>query len=107
MVGPASQVTWVNTVVWILLVGAIVGALLGYAARLRSTGLPRPALTAALLLFAAVLLPGLLHPTSMFVGGIGGGAVGVPLLGYGRRVRPGRPQCLGQGRHAVHFSWPA
>jgi len=81
VVGPASQVTWVNTVVWILLVGAIVGALLGYAARLRSTGLPRPALTAAPLLFAAVLLPGLLHPTSMFVGGIGGGAVGVPLLG--------------------------
>ena len=62
VVGPASQVTWVNTVVWILLVGAIVGALLGYAARLRSTGLPRPALTAAPLLFAAVLLPGLLHP---------------------------------------------
>ena len=32
VVGPASQVTWVNTVIWILLVGAIVGALLGYAA---------------------------------------------------------------------------
>ena len=97
VVGPASQVTWVNTVVWILLVGAIVGALLGYAARLRSTGLPRPALTAAPLLFAAVLLPGLLHPTSMFVGGIGGGAVGVPLLGMAGAYRPGRPQCLGQG----------
>ncbi len=81
VVGPASQVTWVNTVIWILLVGAIVGALLGYAAWRRSTGLPRPALTAAPLLFAAVLLPGLLHPASMFADGIGGGAIGVPLLG--------------------------
>jgi hypothetical protein len=81
VVGPASRVTWVNTVVWILVVGAIVGALLGYAAWRRSTGLPRPALTVAPLLFAGVLLPGLLHPTSMFVGGVGGGAIGVPLLG--------------------------
>ena len=81
VVGPESQVTWVNTVVWILLVGVMVGALLGYAEWRRSTGLPRPALTAAPLLFAGVLLPGLLHPATMFDGGIGGGAVGVPLLG--------------------------
>lgn len=33
VVGPESQVTWVNTVVWILLVGAVVGALLGSGPR--------------------------------------------------------------------------
>ena len=81
VVGSESQVTWVNTVVWILLVGAMIGGLLGYAEWRRSIGLPWPALTAAPLLFAGVLLPGLLHPTSMFAGGVGGGAVGVPLLG--------------------------
>ena len=81
VVGPDSQVTWVNTVVWILLVGAIVGALLGHAAWGCSAGRPSPALTCAPLLFAGVLLPGLLHPTTMFDGGIGGGAIGVPLLG--------------------------
>lgn len=81
LVGPDSQVTWVNTMIWILLVGAIVGALLGDAAWRCSAGRPWPALTCAPLLFAGVLLPGLLHPTTMFDGGIGGGAIGVPLLG--------------------------
>lgn len=81
VVGPDSQVTWVNTVVWILLVGTIVGALLGDAEWRRSSGRPRPVLTCAPLLFAGVLLPGLLHPTTMFEAGIGGGAIGVPLLG--------------------------
>lgn len=80
VVGPESRVTWVNTVVWILLVGAIVGALLGWADFRRLSGRPRPALMAAPLLFAGVLLPGLLHPTTMFAGGIGGGAIGVPVL---------------------------
>lgn len=81
VVGADSLVTWVNTMVWILLVGAIVGALLGYAAWRRSAGCPVSALTCAPLLFAGVLVPGLLHPTTMFDGGIGGGAIGVPLLG--------------------------
>ncbi len=79
--GPESQVAWLNTVVWILLMGAIAGALLGRAEYRRSMGSPRPALTAAPLLFAGVLLPGLMNPTSMFEAGIGGGALGVPLLG--------------------------
>lgn len=81
VVGPESQVTWVNTVIWILLMGTIAGALLGWAEWRRRAGRPRPALTAAPLLFAGVLLTGLLHPTTMFAGGIGGGAIGVPLLG--------------------------
>ena len=81
VVGPDSQVTWVNTIVWILLVGTVVGGVLGYAEWRRSTGRPRPVLATAPLLFAGVLLPGLLHPTAMFADGIGGGAIGVPVLG--------------------------
>lgn len=81
VVGPDSHVTWVNTIVWILLVGAVVGGLLGDAEWRRTSGRARRVLAVAPLLFAAVLLPGLLHPTTMFSGGIGGGALGVPLLG--------------------------
>lgn len=79
--GDGSTFTWVGTFVWILLPGALVGGLLGWAEHLRRSGRPRRGLVAAPLLFAGVLLPGLLQPSTMFEGGIGGGAIGLPIIG--------------------------
>jgi hypothetical protein len=78
-----SAVTWTGTFVWVLLPGVIVGALLGWAEHIRRTGGRRHWRWLALspLLFASVLLPGLLHPGSALQDGIGGGAIGVPVFG--------------------------
>lgn len=70
--GDGSTFTWVGTFVWILLPGALVGGLLGWAEHLRRSGSPRRGLVAAPLLFAGVLLPGLLQPSALFDAGIGG-----------------------------------
>ena len=76
-----SSVTWLGTFGWILLPGVITGVLLAWAEHLRRTGGRRRWrwLALAPLSFASVLLPGLADPGSMFEGGIGGGAIGVPL----------------------------
>jgi hypothetical protein len=81
--GPESAATWMSTFGWILVPGLITGALLGWAEQLRRTGGRRGWRWLALspLLFASVLVPGLAHPSSMFEGGVGGGAIGVPVLG--------------------------
>ena len=81
--GPESAVSWSGTFGWILAPGVATGVLLGWAEYIRRTGGRRGWrwLALAPLLFAGVLLPGLLDPATMFEGGIGGGAIGVPLFG--------------------------
>jgi hypothetical protein len=100
--GPESGATWLGTFGWILVPGAAIGALLGWAEHLRRTGGRRGWRWLALspLLFASVLVAGLADPGSMFEGGVGGGAIGVPALGMlggyalsGRGPRGGRVLC--------------
>jgi hypothetical protein len=80
--GSGSAVTWGGTFGWVLLPGVVVGALLGWAEYLRrSGGRRRRWLAFSPLLFAAVLLPGLVDPAHFLAGGIGGGALAVPLFG--------------------------
>jgi hypothetical protein len=80
--GADSGVEWGLTFGYILLPGAMIGALLGWAEFLRRTGdgSARHRLAYAPLLFAAVLVPGLFHPGTFLEDGIGGGAIGVPVL---------------------------
>ena len=80
---PESAVTWSGTFGWILAPGVATGVLLAWAEYLRRTGGRRGWrwLALAPLIFAGVLLPGLLDPATMFEGGVGGGAIGVPLYG--------------------------
>jgi hypothetical protein len=100
--GTESAATWMGTFGWILVPGATIGALLGWAEHLRRTGGRRGWRWLALspLLFASVLVTGLVDPGSMFEGGVGGGAIGVPVFGMvggyalsGRGGRWGRLLC--------------
>lgn len=81
--GVESGVSWAGTFGWILLPGVVTGMLLGWAEYLRRTGGRRGWRWLALspLVFASVLVPGLLDPATMFEGGVGGGAIGVPIWG--------------------------
>jgi hypothetical protein len=81
--GAESGVSWSGTFGWILAPGVATGLLLAWAEYIRRTGGRRGWrwLALAPLTFAGVLLPGLLDPATMFEGGIGGGAIGVPLFG--------------------------
>ena len=80
--GPESTVDWSGTFVWILLPGVVVGLLLGWAEHLRRTGGRRGWRWLALspLLLDAVLFSSPGDMGSMFEDGIGGGAIGVPLI---------------------------
>ena len=82
--GPASEVGWAGTWGYVLLPGALAGGLLGWAEHLRRTG-GRPGwrlLALSPLVMGAVLLPGLVRdPVTAFAGGLGAGAVVVPVLG--------------------------
>jgi hypothetical protein len=80
--GVESGVDWGLTFGYILIPGAVIGGLLGWAEFLRRhrDGPLRRRLAYAPLLFATVLVPGLLHPESFLEGGIGGGAIGVPVI---------------------------
>jgi hypothetical protein len=100
--GPNSGASWSGTFGWILAPGVAAGALLGWAEHLRRAGGRRGWRWLALspLLFASVLVAGLADPGSMFEGGVGGGAIGVPVLGMlggyalsGRGPRWGRLLC--------------
>src|SRR4051812_29120489 len=79
--GDESGVDWRLTFGYVLLPGAGIGAPLGWAEFLRRhrDGPLQRRLAYAPLLFAAVLVPGLLHPDS-FLEGVGGGAIGVPVV---------------------------
>ena len=98
-----SSVSWSGTFGYILLPGLVIGLLLGWAEHLRRTGGRRHWRLLALspLLFAAVLLSeGPLGVLGIFEDGLGGGAIGVPLIamagGYaisGRGPRWGRFAC--------------
>ena len=81
--GAESGVSWSGTFGWILAPGVVTGLLLAWAEYIRRIGGRRGWrwLALAPLTFAGVLLPGHLDPATMFEGGIGGGAIGVPLYG--------------------------
>jgi len=74
--GPESTFDWFGTFEGVLLPGAVVGALLGWAAHLRGRA-PRW-LVAAPLVFVLCTPSALV---SVFVDGLGGGAIAVPLFG--------------------------
>jgi hypothetical protein len=81
--GGQSTVDWDLTFVWVLLPGALVGALLGWAQFLRQVG-GRSGwqwLAVSPLLFAAVLFSNGLDFGGLLEDGIGGGAIGVPAVG--------------------------
>lgn len=76
--GPESTFDWFGTFEGILLPGAVAGGLLGWAEHLRRTGRRRTWLAAAPLVFV-LATPWVV--ASVFVDGLGGGAIAVPLLG--------------------------
>lgn len=93
--GPASVIDWFGTFEGILLPGAVTGGLLGWAEHLRRTGVRRGWLAAAPLVF--VLATPSVLVSVVTDGGIGGGAIAVPLFGIaggyalsGRGLRPVR-----------------
>jgi hypothetical protein len=81
--GPESTVHWEATFGGILLPGVIVGGLLGWAEHLRRTGGRRRWRWLALspLLLAGILFSRPGDMASLLDNGIGGGAIGVPLIG--------------------------
>ena len=80
VLGDESTVSWAGTFGWVLLPGTVVGALLGWAELERRRGRPHRHLVWSPLLFAAVLLPELADLRSSLAGGVGGGALGVPVI---------------------------
>jgi hypothetical protein len=81
--GAGSTVEWLGTFGYVLLPGVVVGAVLGLAEHHRRTGGRRHGrwLAAAPFLFAAVLVGGLVQdPSTVFDGGIGAGALALPVL---------------------------
>ena len=81
--GSESTVDWAGTFGWILLPGIGVGALLGWAEHLRTSGGRRGWRWLALspLLFSAILFSRPLDMLSILEDGLGAGAIGVPLYG--------------------------
>ncbi len=78
--GPTSSVDWAGTFGGILLPGLVTGALLGWAEHLRRTGGRRGWRWLALApLSFVVATPGVL--VSVFIDGLGGGAIAIPLFG--------------------------
>lgn len=78
-----SSVSWSGTFAYILLPGLLIGLLLGWAEHLRTSGGHRGWRWLALspLLFAAVVFSeGPLGVLGIFENGLGGGAIGVPLI---------------------------
>ena len=78
--GPDAGVEWAGTFLWVLLPGAVIGALLGLAEYRRWTGtVPhRRWLVWSPMLFAAVLLQNPLDLVDGFEGGVGLAAAAVP-----------------------------
>lgn len=80
VIGVESTVSWIGTFGYVLVPGTAIGALLGWAELERRRGRPRRFLVWSPLVFVAVLVPGLADPATLFDGGVGGGAIGVPLV---------------------------
>ena len=102
--GSESEVTWVGTFAWILLPGVVTGMLLAWAEHLRRTGRGRRRrwLALAPLTFAAVLVPGLIDPATFLAAGVGGGALGVPLMAMaGGYALSGRGRVRARGACAL------
>ncbi|MBW0126918.1 hypothetical protein [Pseudonocardia oceani] len=78
--GPGSAVEWGGTVGGILLPGLVAGALVGWAGHLRRTGHPHRGWLALAPLAFVVATPGVLVSV-LTDGGIGGGAIALPLCG--------------------------
>jgi hypothetical protein len=99
LAGAESTVQWYGTFAHVLLPGAVVGALLGWAEHLRTTGgrKHRRWLAAAPLLFTVAVFASpevvlaVFNGQPVLQGGIGGGAIAVPLFGMaGGYVLAGR-----------------
>jgi hypothetical protein len=82
LAGPDSTVTWTGTFAAVLLPGAVVGGLLGWAEHLRRAGGRRRwrwlALAPLLFPVATLSLPGAI--STLLATGVGGGAIGITLL---------------------------
>lgn len=76
--GAQSTFDWFGTFEGILLPGAVAGGLLGWAEHLRRTG-RRPTWLAAAPLVFVLATPAVV--VSVFIDGLGGGAIAVPLFG--------------------------
>jgi len=81
--GDDSQVHWDLTFAWLLLPGAIVGGLLGWAEHRRLHGMEagRRWFAASPLIFAAVLFSDPSNPGGVLEDGVGGGAIALPVFG--------------------------
>jgi hypothetical protein len=82
--GPKSGIEWAGTFLFVLLPGVVTGVLLGWAEHIRTTGGRRwwRWLACSPLVFSSVLVGPLLQTGSVVQsGGIGGGALAVPLFG--------------------------
>ena len=73
--GPESTFDWFGTFEGVLLPGAVMGALLGWAAHLQGRARWLVAAPLVFVLFTPSVL------ASVFVDGLGGGAIAVPLIG--------------------------
>lgn len=78
--GEGSQIHWVDTFGFILLPGAVIGGLLGWAEHLRRTGRRPGWLWLSPLLFAAILFSNPFDLAGILDNGVGGGAIGVPVI---------------------------
>lgn len=79
--GVESQVEWLNTFGYILLPGVVVGGVLGWAESERRQGRRRSWAALAPLAFTAILLTHVWQLPSIVEDGVGGGAIGVPVVG--------------------------
>ncbi|WP_045314339.1 hypothetical protein [Lentzea aerocolonigenes] len=77
LAGPESQVSWYGTFGQVLLPGVVVGALLGHSVQ---SGIRRLMLAPLVFAGAIFVSPDVLEGR-LFTGGIGGGAVALPLFG--------------------------
>jgi hypothetical protein len=81
LAGPDSHVGWLGTFAGVIVPGAVVGGLLGWAHHRRVTGRPHlawPALSPLVLAVAPLLLPGGI--TTLVTTGQGSGAIGITLF---------------------------
>ena len=102
--GAESEVHWGNTFGYIVLPGIVAGALLGWAEAERRAGRRRAWLALSPLTFTVILLVHFWQLPSLAQDGIGGGAIGVPVMGIvGGYALCGRGSSVGRCLAAVLF----